>query len=290
MNRNHTPCNLHAVAEALRVNQKLKRPVVTVRLEAALGGGRGIQNINWNGGWIEISCLECGVKFEVTQSRVKTKKFCSKDCKNSHFSKTFIPHNKGKKYGKGETIIQKACKFCGATFEIFLRMRNDYSTCSKECRSKWRAGIRGEKIWNFNNGGKKFKCQCAHCGKIFTRKRETVCCSLRCRGKFSRGKRLGPKAPHWKGGTTAKAKLFRQSVEYAEWRTAVFKRDDFTCQMCMKRGTTLNAHHIKKFSTHPDLRLFIPNGITLCEGCHEKTKWREHEFEREMQSKVTTLF
>lgn len=60
----------------------------------------------------------------------------------------------------------------------------------------------------------------------------------------------------------------RRSGDYNKWRTAVFERDQYTCQNCGQRGGILNAHHIKKFSTHPEERLSLDNGITLCKDCH----------------------
>ena len=59
--------------------------------------------------------------------------------------------------------------------------------------------------------------------------------------------------------------------EYIVWRTAVFVRDDYTCQICGKRGIELQADHIKPWSTHPELRYAIDNGRTLCVSCHRTT-------------------
>lgn len=63
----------------------------------------------------------------------------------------------------------------------------------------------------------------------------------------------------------------RNTVQYQEWRSSVFQRDNYTCQRCGKKGTTLNAHHIEPFNRFEKLRYEITNGITLCVKCH-----REH--------------
>lgn len=76
---------------------------------------------------------------------------------------------------------------------------------------------------------------------------------------------------NWQGGKTKEGTLFRNRVEYKRWRATVFKRDNFTCQVCGKRGGHLNADHIKPFATHPELRLSLKNGRTLCIPCHRKT-------------------
>lgn len=62
----------------------------------------------------------------------------------------------------------------------------------------------------------------------------------------------------------------RNSKEYTDWRTSVFKRDDYTCQDCNQHGGNLNAHHIKLFSKFKSLRYKVSNGTTLCETCHRK--------------------
>lgn len=57
----------------------------------------------------------------------------------------------------------------------------------------------------------------------------------------------------------------------AEFRTAVFKRDNYTCQLCGQRGGRLQVDHIKPYCAFPELRTDISNGRTLCVSCHKKT-------------------
>lgn len=92
-------------------------------------------------------------------------------------------------------------------------------------------------------------------------------------------KRIGKRPPYnggdkhwnWKGGISPENKRFRKSKEYILWREAIFKRDDYTCRVCFKKGVYLEPHHIKSFAHFPELRVAIDNGLTLCKDCHKKT-------------------
>ena len=82
----------------------------------------------------------------------------------------------------------------------------------------------------------------------------------------------GDKAPNWQGGKTKEAERLRKSYLYRDWRTAVFQRDNYTCQDCGAHGVYLHAHHLKSFAFHEELRFDVTNGKTLCKPCHEKTE------------------
>ena len=64
---------------------------------------------------------------------------------------------------------------------------------------------------------------------------------------------------------------------YAEWSAFVRNRDG----QCLNCGCIedLHAHHILPKSTHPDKRLDVDNGMTLCYRCHKK----EHEKNRSVR-------
>lgn len=102
---------------------------------------------------------------------------------------------------------------------------------------------------------------CVDCGKEVTRK------ATRCR-LCSLHYRSGPRSATWLGGRTPINQRERTSQAARAWRRAIFARDNYTCQLCEKRGVTLHAHHKKAWATHPELRYDIENGITLCRDCH----------------------
>lgn len=73
-------------------------------------------------------------------------------------------------------------------------------------------------------------------------------------------------------GRTPENSRIRHSLDYKNWRSEVFKRDNFTCQFCGQIGGELNADHIQPFALFSELRFDISNGRTLCVACHRKTE------------------
>lgn len=83
---------------------------------------------------------------------------------------------------------------------------------------------------------------------------------------------------NWKGGKTPINEQIRHSIEYKQWRTGVFERDNYTCQDCgirnkagLGKAIILQADHIKPFAYFPELRFNLDNGRTLCLNCHKLT-------------------
>lgn len=132
---------------------------------------------------------------------------------------------------------------------------------------------------------KRVRKNCVTCGKEFEIKLShasfSVACSVKCgmvhRAKFQRGRKIHTDEfkqrlaqRNWRGGVTPLNRRIRGSEAYKEWRNSVFKRDDFTCQICGQVGGELNADHDLPFSLFPDLRLEVLNGQTFCVQCHRK--------------------
>lgn len=93
----------------------------------------------------------------------------------------------------------------------------------------------------------------------------------------------GEKHHAWKGGVSPLQLKIRRLPEYIAWRIACMKRDQYTCQFCLKRGGDLEVDHIHRFSEILRENLIksvsdarnccilwdILNGRTLCVKCHK---------------------
>lgn len=79
----------------------------------------------------------------------------------------------------------------------------------------------------------------------------------------------GAAAPGYIDGKGVERRGERLSEQAKQWRYDVMARDEFMCIHCGDdQGGNLVAHHRKPWSTHPELRFDLNNGVTLCEACH----------------------
>lgn len=102
--------------------------------------------------------------------------------------------------------------------------------------------------------------------------------------KGLKGFQGGDKSHLWRGGITTLRNSIRGLFEYRQWRSDVYKRDNYKCQWC-GIGGKIEADHIKPFSIILDTYKItsiqealdcaelwdINNGRTLCRDCHKTT-------------------
>lgn len=83
--------------------------------------------------------------------------------------------------------------------------------------------------------------------------------------------RTGESNPNYRDGSSPERQRLYSSGEGRAILRAVYARDGYRCTRCgaPKQGPkTLHAHHVKPWSTHPELRFDLENLVTLCRTCH----------------------
>ena len=207
----------------------------------------------------KIKCKECGQEFVGRKGR----KFCSRKCYISDWKKRIPGHNKGEWF-------ESKCLYCGI---VFVNGKRGYTKkfCSRKCANCYNVKI-GEEHHNWTG-----KYVCRICGEKTSR--PNVLCR-KCHDKFA----IGENANGYIDGRTSLYLVVRHSKEYREWRRRVFKRDDYTCRNCFKRGGKIEANHIVPFAFlfwKYDIKTLeeakkckelwrVSNGKTLCKDCHRQ--------------------
>lgn len=191
-------------------------------------------------------CIKCGEIFYKTITASKNEweksKYCSRRC---HYE-----------YHREEKI----CPICSKSFVSLKCYSRKF--CSMLCRNRSRP----------DRGGK-IELICQLCGKKFIPLRRGFFgknqkyCSKYCANLDKCGKNHW----NWKGGKTGINYLMRNRKEYRNWRNAVYRKDNWTCQNCGEHCDSKNivAHHIKDWDNFPELRYDVKNGIVLCRVCHK---------------------
>jgi len=198
---------------------------------------------------------------------------------------------KGQLKGAETTYVYKeACSSCGNPYLTLSNKQSDFcsNSCSHMGNAPWNKGKKGVQVaWNKDkecpqlsgeNNGNYNKHPSEEARRKMSELRKGKVLSEEHKRNISeslKGKYIGEKNWNWKGGVTPKRTKIWNSLNYKNWRESVFKRDEYTCQACSKRGGSLQAHHIKRFVDYPELRFDKDNGITLCKECHNITKWKE---------------
>lgn len=171
-------------------------------------------------------------------------KICQ-DCKKDFFSQS------GARRFCNDCILQKIiCLECGGEKSLYHKF------CGGACASKY----------NQRNNP---KVRTININRLSLQRGISISRALMGRARLDM---RGEKNHNWSGGTYRNERhTLMGRVEYLEWRRAVYKRDDYTCQICKIKGKRLNADHIIPYIADKSKVLDINNGRTLCVECHRKT-------------------
>ena len=171
-------------------------------------------------------------------------------------------------HARPDNYVTRRCKQCNRDFTVHISRiaRGRAVYCSRKCaRSGSPTRKKSTPIVTCLNCGKEFR---KYKSEIKKTKNGRHFCSHQCYYQYNH------KDHHcqWKGGQHE-----RMNPQSSEWRRAVISRDKGLCRRCL--GTSrLEAHHIRPFSTHPELRWEVSNGLTLCHNCHVLFRHREMEY------------
>lgn len=152
----------------------------------------------------------------------------------------------------------KPCEQCASMFKYkpSVEQRGHAKFCSVECQKLWQSESKsGKRPYVFTEKTLK-KMSEAKLGKPNPTK------------GIPRPHLRGVNSPRWKGGARNVRDAAKGSLEYKSWRTAVFDRDNYTCQICEQYGGVLHADHKIRWADNEELRYNVDNGRTLCVACH----------------------
>lgn len=201
-----------------------------------------------------VICASCGLEFRTAR---KETKYCSHNCMGKPRSKRVI----------------KKCSWCNSEVSVkrYKIGQHEHYYCNQDCRSEHlKLLMLGENNPNYTSEVR----PCDGCGQMikvnpFRRDNYNFCtyeCYQENIGQYFSGENNWNYNPDL---TEEERIVGRNYPKYEEWRTAVFQRDDFTCQSCFDdTGGNLIGHHILNYTANPDLRTEVDNGITLCKDCH----------------------
>lgn len=228
-------------------------------------------------------CINCGKEKEIAcfiedKSKKDGHRNTCKECHNLKNRKTPIKPKPREEY--------KYCADCGKELSLdnfnmrfnFGKVR-PFSYC-KSCEHK--------------RDTSRYPHVCNECGKIYKSgaKDTTICKECKTKLFAETGKnnlqkfnsnqygennrmygihRFGADNPNYNPNKTDEEREFGRSIKgYGIFIQEVYKRDNYTCQICGERSGDLNAHHLDSYNWCKENRTNSNNGITLCNTCHKR--------------------
>lgn len=125
-----------------------------------------------------------------------------------------------------------------------------------------------EIIGTYTDSASKIKVKHVVCGTVFDIRAEhlanghgcpnTICC-----------KKRGADHYRYDENITDEERLLRRDINplYSQWRMAVYKKYNYTCDVCGRTGS-IAAHHLYAWGSYKDKRFDVSNGVVMCSCCH----------------------
>lgn len=215
--------------------------------------------------WVDVTCIDCGVSYSKNNSNMKKWSGRCLSCALKHTKSTpayIAKRGLGWNWKGG-----RHCMDCGVVISrkigrcVSCYLKYTISEEGRKNNPRWKGGhanceLCGKKLGALKSEVKSGKSK-GRCKK---------CCLVGRKKSMSHRIRLS-----LVNGGSGDVFSNRWTIAYKDWRSSVFRRDDFTCQFCGRRGGDLEADHILPWSTHPEFRFNINNGRTLCKPCHTTT-------------------
>lgn len=205
----------------------------------------------------KFNCVVCGVNY--TTKKRTSNKCCSQRC-----------------VGALRTIIsteEVSCGTCESKFLVDKSKVTENNYCCKACFSE-SVSVRmsGENHHRYNTTF----VECDYCKALVPKSKVQLTltklhfCNRDCFGKGIGKYRSGTLHHSYDHSKTDTERVRdRLYPGYKEWRSDVYKRDNYSCVVCgNNKSGNLIAHHLYSHHAHKELRLSVNNGVTVCRECH----------------------
>ena len=187
-----------------------------------------------------------------------------------------------------EIDIEVYCQSCGRTFTTrpYYISRNSHCLCRscvhrEDIEGKRFGSLVSLRFLNVTNGKTYWLFRC-DCGKEVERSIKSVEKSKHPSCGCNKFKSLlealslrkGDKHPMWRKDLSPEERESRKEhrngdAEFSKWSYEIKKIGNFTCAVCgSKSGGNLVSHHLYNWSSYPEYRYEIWNGVCLCSECH----------------------